>query len=142
MSLIFYKDVLRIFRFWYIWIMKSAKWLFYRIFLISISREIGGKAFWGILLLPLKFLYKKFHLICLTGCWIICFSVLNLQKQSPEVFYERAVFKNFAIFTGRHLCWSSFLIKLQAWIPILKNIYEWLLLNLIGSLQEGKKFSF
>ena len=142
MSLIFYKDVLRIFRFWYIWIMKSAKWLFYRIFLINISREIGGKAFWGILLLPLKFLYKKFHLSCLTGCWIICFSVLNLQKQSPEVFCERVVFKNFAIFTGRHLCWSSFLIKLQAWIPILKNIYEWLLLNLIGSLQEGKKFSF
>ena len=30
------------------------------------------------------------------------------------VFYERSVFKNFAIFTGKHLCWSLFLIKFQA----------------------------
>ena len=36
------------------------------------------------------------------------------QKQPPEVFYKKAVFKNFAIFTGKHLCWSLFLIKLQA----------------------------
>ena len=27
------------------------------------------------------------------------------------------VLKNFAIFTGKHLCWSSFLIKLQACKP-------------------------
>ena len=26
-----------------------------------------------------------------------------------------AVLKNFAIFTGKHLCWSLFLIKLQPW---------------------------
>ena len=28
---------------------------------------------------------------------------------------KKAVLKNFAIFTGKHPCWSLFLIKLQAW---------------------------
>ena len=37
-----------------------------------------------------------------------------LQKQPPEVFYKKAVLKNHAIFTEKHLHWSPFLIKLQA----------------------------
>ena len=68
------------------------------------------------------------------------------------MFYKKAVFKNFAIFTGKRLYWSLFLIKLQAVAcifiktrplhrcfsvsiakflrtPILKNIYEQLLLT-------------
>ena len=36
-----------------------------------------------------------------------------LKKQPPEVFYKNAILKNFAIFTGKHLFWSLFLIKLQ-----------------------------
>ena len=36
------------------------------------------------------------------------------QKQSPEVFFTKAVLKTFTIFTGKHLCWIFFLIKLQA----------------------------
>ena len=32
----------------------------------------------------------------------------------PEVFYKKAAIKNFEIFTGKHLCWSLFLINLQA----------------------------
>ena len=36
-----------------------------------------------------------------------------MRKQSPEVFYKKAVLKNFAIFTGKYLCWNLFLIKLQ-----------------------------
>ena len=36
------------------------------------------------------------------------------QKQPPELFYKRAVIKNFAIFTGKYLCWSLFLIRLEA----------------------------
>ena len=35
------------------------------------------------------------------------------QRQKPEVFYKKVVHKNFAIFTGKHLCWSLFLIKLH-----------------------------
>ena len=39
--------------------------------------------------------------------------VHKIQKQPPEVFYKKAVFKNFAILTGKHLYWSLILIKLQ-----------------------------
>ena len=35
-----------------------------------------------------------------------------VQKQLPEVFCKKGVFKNLANFTGKHLCWSLFLIKL------------------------------
>ena len=66
------------------------------------------------------------------------------QKQPSEVFIENAALKNFGIFTEKHLCWSLFLIKMQACnfikrrlqhgcfpvniakflrTPILKNIY-------------------
>ena len=31
------------------------------------------------------------------------------------MFFEIGVFKNLAIFRGKHLCWSLFLIKLQAY---------------------------
>ena len=40
-----------------------------------------------------------------------------LQIPSPEVFYKKAILKNFAIFTENHLYWSLFLIKLQAFRP-------------------------
>ena len=33
------------------------------------------------------------------------------QKHPLKVFYKKAVLKNFVIFTGKHLCWSLFLIK-------------------------------
>ena len=62
-----------------------------------------------------------------------------IQKQPLEMFYKKAALNNFVIFTGKHLCWSLLLIKLQAWrrlqhkcflvniakflrTPILKNI--------------------
>ena len=32
-----------------------------------------------------------------------------------QMFFTIGVLINFAIFTGTHLCWSLFLIKLQAW---------------------------
>ena len=66
----------------------------------------------------------------------------NDQKRPPVVFYKKNVHKNFGIFTGKHLHWSLFLIKLQAikkrlqhrcfpvniakclGAPILKNICE------------------
>ena len=39
------------------------------------------------------------------------------QKQPPDVFYRKGVPKSFASFTEKHLCWSLFLIKLQAYRP-------------------------
>ena len=41
----------------------------------------------------------------------------QLQKQPSQMFYKKAALKNFAIFTGNHLCWSLFLIKLKALRP-------------------------
>ena len=32
----------------------------------------------------------------------------RLQMQPPEVLYKKTVLKNFAIFTGKHLCRSLF----------------------------------
>ena len=36
------------------------------------------------------------------------------QKHPSEVFCKKEILKNIAYFTGKHLCWSLFLIKLQA----------------------------
>ena len=46
---------------------------------------------------------------------------LQLYRSSRSLmFFEIGVFKNFAVFAGKHLCWSLFLIKLQAWSPFVK----------------------
>ena len=49
-----------------------------------------------------------------------------VEKQLSEVFYKINVFKNFAKFTGKQLCWSLFLIKLKAWRPasLLKRWFQ------------------
>ena len=39
---------------------------------------------------------------------------MNNKKQPPEVFYKKAVLKNFSILTGKYLCSSLFLIKLKS----------------------------
>ena len=31
-----------------------------------------------------------------------------LQKQQPKMLCKKGTLKNFAIFTGKHLCWSLF----------------------------------
>ena len=36
------------------------------------------------------------------------------RSSRSQMFFITSVLKNFAIFTGEHLCWSLFLIKLQA----------------------------
>ena len=38
---------------------------------------------------------------------------MNNKKQPPEVFYKKAVLKNFSMLTGKYMCSSLFLIKLQ-----------------------------
>ena len=42
-----------------------------------------------------------------------------LQKHSSEVFYKKAVLKNFAMFMGKYLYWSLLLPKFQAFRPAL-----------------------
>ena len=46
------------------------------------------------------------------ACDVMC--VQYVQKQPPELFFKKSVLKNFANLTRKHLCWSLFLIKLQA----------------------------
>ena len=38
---------------------------------------------------------------------------INSKKQPPEMFYKKAVPENLSIFTGKYLCLSLFLMKLQ-----------------------------
>ena len=85
-------------------------------------------------------------------------------EQSPEVFYKKGVLKNFAKFTGKHLCqslsfnkvaglWHATLLKKRLWdrrfpvnfakfliTPFLQNTSGRLLLSLI--LKFFKLFSY
>ena len=46
------------------------------------------------------------------ACDVMC--VQYVQKQPQEVFFKEGVRKNFANLTEKHLCWSLFLIKMEA----------------------------
>ena len=45
---------------------------------------------------------------------VSCISWSMFRSSRPEVFCKKGVLRNFAKFTGKHLCQSLFLIKLQA----------------------------
>ena len=50
--------------------------------------------------------------------WRYTASKTSLHRSSRrQILFQIGVLKNFAIFTGKHLCWSLFLIKLQDWNP-------------------------
>ena len=57
-------------------------------------------------------------------------------KKQPEVFLKNPGLTNFAVFIGKHLWWSLFTIKLQAWMTgtLLKRdsnavVFQWELHN-------------
>ena len=66
------------------------------------------------ILVPLLFSDRMFQLR--PRHWIIVSAqdTDGIQKQLTEVFLQKGVLKNFAKFTGKHLCQSLFLIRLQA----------------------------
>ena len=43
------------------------------------------------------------------------------RSSRSQMFFKIDVLKNFVIFTGKHLCRSLFLIKLQTWRPVIKK---------------------
>ena len=45
---------------------------------------------------------------------LFCSCFKKMRSTRKQVFFEISVHKNFAISRGKHLCWSLFLIKLQA----------------------------
>ena len=60
----------------------------------------------------------------------------NCRSGYSQIFIKISVLKNFAIFTGKHLCWSLFLRKLQVLKPgsLLKGdsntgVFLWILRN-------------
>ena len=64
-----------------------------------------------------------------------------MQRQPPEKFCKKAVLKNFAIFTQRHLCSRLFLIQNIANVfraSILKSICKRLLLKIFMKLIKVK----
>ena len=73
-----------------------------------------------------------------------------LQRQPPEVFYKKAAFKNFAIFTWKHLCWGPFLTKLHTWRPATLSkadsntgVFRWILRNFWNTyFEENLRRSF
>ena len=67
---------------------------------------------------PLPML-SNFHKIFYAKSGKVNFKVLNdthvkTKSSQQRCSMKKAVLKNFAIFTGKHLCWSLFLIKLLA----------------------------
>ena len=61
-----------------------------------------------------------------------CKCIQTIHMQSPgratarvlHVFFNKGILKNYAIFTGKHLCWSLFLMKLQACNFIKKRLQQ------------------
>ena len=58
------------------------------------------------------------YLSCNDHCdrWLFqeIFFIIIFRSRSKQMFFKTGVTINFAIFRGKHLCWSLFLIKLQA----------------------------
>ena len=67
-------------------------------------------------------------------CAFIFISIMKPEAATGGVLWKSCSFKNFAIFTGKHLWWSLFLIKLQTFRPDSKkdsntDIFLWMLRN-------------
>ena len=60
------------------------------------------------------YIFKALSRFTVLGFCFYSFHLFDVQKQALEVFYRKAILKHFTIFTGRHMCQSLFLIKLQA----------------------------
>ena len=64
-----------------------------------------------------KVIYLE-HFCCALSCRLNkCTAWIFDRSSSSHMFFKMGVLKVFTDFTGRHLCWSHFLIKLQAWRP-------------------------
>ena len=48
--------------------------------------------------------------------------MLNSKLPTGGVLWKRYVLENFANFTGKHVCWTFFSIKLQAWLYLKKTL--------------------
>ena len=86
--------------------------------------------------------YSKFRMIVPIPWSIKKHFHFNFKSSHLQMFLKTGFLKKFAIFAGKHLCWSYFLIKLQAWRSaiLLKRdsntgFFLWILLNFEEHLQ-------
>ena len=77
-------------------------------------------------LLPNRYnLLRKVRGILLTWVFILSYNFFGRIRSSHQRCSIEKALKNFEIFSGKQLCWSLFLIKLQAWRPA--TLLRWLL---------------
>ena len=83
---------------------------------------------------PGNYFCEKLHLWCFTRSWIrlrllsldmslffyyfIHFESIKVRSGRSQMSFKIEVFKNIAIFTGKHLSWSLFVIKLPSYKPV------------------------
>ena len=89
------------------------------------------------------------HLLQSSFCYVLNFTVVKSnpkisiiyheikisERYTEQVFYKKAVLKNFAIFTEKHLRWSLFLNKnagLQSW-NFIKKVFPVNIIKLLGT---------
>ena len=103
---------------------------------------------------PVHAIRRTHTLLCkllLSNC--VCWNwrkdwLFNTSRSSySQMFFEIGVLKNFAIFTGKYLCWTLFLIKLQAFRPanLLKRssntvVFLWILRNLTPLVADSAPY--
>ena len=63
------------------------------------------------------FVKAKFTVVKYNSKIIIYHQIKFRKRYNGQVFYKKTVPRNFAIFIEKHLCWSLFLIKMQAFSP-------------------------
>ena len=51
--------------------------------------------------------------------WLNLITSKAFRSSRSQMFYKIGVLKNFAKFTGKHLCWSHFLMKLHMCFPMI-----------------------
>ena len=63
--------------------------------------------------------------VCMTIFFLWAIVIIRLkQKQPPEEFYKTGFLKHFTIFIEKHLCWSLFLIKLEALVNLCNRVFS------------------
>ena len=96
----------------------DTAWLFHTIEVaVHRSNKVAGMRISG---KPEKKLITGKKVWLVENTWNICLEIswhfFLRQKQPPEVFYNiKGVLRNFAKFTGKHLCQSLFLLKKRPW---------------------------
>ena len=78
---------------------------------------------------------------------MLCSILQQFKNNHSQIFFKIGVLKNFAIFTGKHMCWSLFLIEMQTFRSLLKRdsntyVFLWILRNFYKQLFHDEHLSW